>query len=147
MRAIRAVILKEFAEILRNRSLVFSSLLPALIFAVLPLILGLGASNGDGRSGQLSLNQMSELVIRVSPELHNLPAAALGQIFVFRQNTVLLLFIPIMTALTIAVHSIIGEKQARSLEPLLATPVSSLQLLLAKSLSAAIPAVGLAWIV
>jgi ABC-2 type transport system permease protein len=90
---------------------------------------------------------MSELVIRASPELHNLPAAALGQIFVFRQNTVLLLFIPIMTALTIAVHSIIGEKQARSLEPLLATPVSSLQLLLAKSLSAAIPAVGLAWIV
>jgi ABC-2 type transport system permease protein len=147
MRAIRAIILKEFAEILRNRGLMVSSLIPVLIFAVMPLILGLRASSGDGRSGQLSSAQVSELVISVSPELRNLPVPTLAQIFAFRQNTVLMLFIPIITALTIAVHSIIGEKQARSLEPLLAAPVSSLQLLLAKSLSAAIPALGLTWIV
>jgi ABC-2 type transport system permease protein len=147
MRVIRAIISKEFAEILRNPALIGSSLIPALIFAVLPPLLGLRGARGDGRSGQLSLSQASELVISVSPELRNLPVPTLGQIFAFRQNTVLLLFIPIVTALTIAVHSIIGEKQTRSLEPLLAAPVSSLQVLLAKSLSGAIPALGLTWIV
>jgi ABC-2 type transport system permease protein len=79
--------------------------------------------------------------------LRNLPAPTLGQIFAFRQNAVLMLFIPITTALTIAAQSVIGEKQTRSLEPLLATPVSSFQVLVAKSLSGAIPALGLTWIV
>jgi len=147
MRAIRAIILKEFAEMLRNPTLIGSSLIPALVFAVLPPLRGLRGASGEGRSGQLTLSQASELVIRVSPELRNLPAPTLGQIFAFRQNAVLLLFIPITTALTIAAHSIIGEKQTRSLEPLLATPVSSLQVLLAKSLSGAIPALGFTWIV
>jgi ABC-2 type transport system permease protein len=147
MRVIRAIILKEFAEMLRNPTLIASSLIPALIFAVLPMMLGLRGASGEGRSGQLSLSQAGELVIRVSPELRNLPAPTLGQIFSFRQNAVLLLFIPITTSLTIAAHSIIGEKQTRSLEPLLAAPVSSLQVLLAKSLSGAIPALGLTWII
>ena len=146
MRAVRAIVLKEFTEIIRNPSLIGTSLIPSLIFAFLPFILGMRGASGNGRSGQLSLAQVVELVIRMSPELRNLPAPTLGQIFAFRQNAVLMLFVPIITALTIAVHSIIGEKQSRSLEPLLAAPVSSFQLLLAKSLSAAIPALGLTWI-
>ena len=147
MRVIRAIIAKEFAEMLRNPDLMVTALVPAFIFLVIPLLLGLRGASPGGRSGQLSLSQVSELVISVNPELRNLPAPTLGQIFAFRQNAVLMLFIPITTALTIAAHSIIGEKQTRSLEPLLATPVSSFQVLVAKSLSGAIPALGLTWIV
>jgi len=135
---------KEFAEILRNRALVLSSLIPSIVFIVMPLSVGLKA--GGGRSGQMNLAQFGEIVTRVSPELRGLSAIAIGQIFMFRQFTLMMLLVPIITALAIAAHSIIGEKQTRSLEPLLATPVSAVQLLLAKSLSAALPAVGLTWI-
>jgi ABC-2 type transport system permease protein len=40
----------------------------------------------------------------------------------------------------------VGEKNNRTLEPLLATPVSTWQLLLAKSLSAMLPALFVTWI-
>src|SRR5262249_49395452 len=62
------------------------------------------------------------------------------------QFVIFLLIIPVMTALTIAVYSVIGEKQTRSLEPLLATPITSIQLLVAKSLSAALPAILFTWV-
>ena len=48
--------------------------------------------------------------------------------------------------MSIATFSIIGEKQASSLEPLLATPMRTWELLLGKSLAATVPAVGLTWI-
>jgi len=46
----------------------------------------------------------------------------------------------------IAAYSIIGEKQTRSLEPLLATPISTAELLVAKTIAAVTPAVILAWL-
>jgi len=134
MRAIRAIIAKEMADIIRNRTLLFSSLLPSVLFLIIPLMIGRSAMRG--RSGQLSPGQMGEIIVRMSPDLKDLPAAALGQIFIFRQFVVFMLMIPVITALAIASHSIIGEKQTRSLEPLLATPITSVQLMVAKSLSA-----------
>jgi ABC-2 type transport system permease protein len=46
----------------------------------------------------------------------------------------------------IASYSFVGEKVERSLEPLLATPVSDVDVLLAKSLAAVVPAVVSMWI-
>jgi ABC-2 type transport system permease protein len=144
MRAIRAIVIKELSDILRNRTLMFSSLAPSVVFLIIPLMVGLRTSGGRG--AQLSMRQMGEIMIRTAPELQGLTEAALAQIFVFRQFVVFLLMVPIITALAIAAHSIIGEKQTRSLEPLLATPITSAQLLFAKSLSAALPSVVLTWI-
>ena len=56
------------------------------------------------------------------------------------------LLIPMMLPVYIAAYSIIGEKETKSLEPLLATPVSTWELLIGKSLAAAIPAVLLTWL-
>jgi len=42
---------------------------------------------------------------------------------------------------TIAAYSIVGEKTTRSLEPLLATPITTIELLIGKCLAAVIPAV------
>jgi ABC-2 type transport system permease protein len=51
-----------------------------------------------------------------------------------------------MIPVTIAAYSIVGEKTARSLEPLLATPITTIELILGKSLSAIIPAVAATWL-
>jgi ABC-2 type transport system permease protein len=46
--------------------------------------------------------------------------------------------------MSLAAHSIVGEKQARSLEPLLVTPITTFELLGAKVLGAFIPSAMLA---
>jgi ABC-2 type transport system permease protein len=53
---------------------------------------------------------------------------------------------PLIIPAMIAAFSIVGEKNGRTLEPLLATPVETWQLLLAKSLAAIIPATLATWI-
>jgi ABC-2 type transport system permease protein len=52
---------------------------------------------------------------------------------------------PLIIPISIAAYSIVGEKTTHSLEPLLATPISTAELLLAKCLAAAIPAVLATW--
>jgi len=59
----------------------------------------------------------------------------------FRQFLLLLVLSPIAAAMSVAAWAIVGEKQARSLEPLLASPVTTFELLAAKTLSALLPAV------
>jgi ABC-2 type transport system permease protein len=50
-----------------------------------------------------------------------------------------------MIPVNIAAYSIVGEKTTRSLEPLLATPITTIELLAGKNLSAVIPAVLATW--
>jgi ABC-2 type transport system permease protein len=146
MRTIRAIIFKEFAEILRNRALVVSSLIPSIVFVVMPLMVGLRGGRMTGTRSQITVGQMGDILSGNAADLRDLSPVAIGQVFIFRQFALMMLFVPIITSLAIAAHSIIGEKQTRSLEPLLATPVSSIQLLIAKCLSSALPSVGLTWV-
>ena len=55
----------------------------------------------------------------------------------------LFLMTPITGAMALASHSIVGEKQARTLEPLLATPITTVELLVAKVLGALWPSLGI----
>jgi ABC-type Na+ efflux pump permease subunit len=55
------------------------------------------------------------------------------------------LLVPVILPTVIAAHSIVGEKQARTLEPLLATPVRTWELLVAKVAAAVVPAVLIGW--
>src|SRR6266850_1073126 len=61
------------------------------------------------------------------------------QLFLFEQFLLLFLVIPITGAMALAAHAVVGEKQARTLEPLLATPITTFELLVAKVLGALIP--------
>jgi ABC-2 type transport system permease protein len=56
-----------------------------------------------------------------------------------------LLLIPMALPVYIAAYSIIGEKETRSLEPVLATPISTAELLVGKIAAAVTPAVIGAW--
>src|SRR5436305_10024237 len=55
------------------------------------------------------------------------------------------MLIPTVVPLTMAIYSVIGEKSARTLEPLLATPVGVGDLLFAKSLASTVPSVLVTW--
>jgi ABC-2 type transport system permease protein len=56
------------------------------------------------------------------------------------------ILIPVMIPTIIASYSFVGEKLNRSLEPLLATPTTDLELLAGKSLSIFIPSMAATWI-
>jgi ABC-2 type transport system permease protein len=57
----------------------------------------------------------------------------------------LLLMLPVILPSILAAHSIIGEKAKKTLEPLLATPIRTSELLLGKCLAALLPAVLITW--
>src|SRR5207237_9007834 len=72
-----------------------------------------------------------------------LGANALVQLFLFQQFLLVFLLMPITGAMSLAAHAIVGEKQARTLEPLLATPLTTFELLVAKVLGALVPTLAI----
>ena len=61
---------------------------------------------------------------RTRPYLAQLPPAAAAEAFFFQQFLLLFLVAPIVGAVSLAAYSVVGEKQGRTLEPLLTTPIT-----------------------
>ncbi len=80
------------------------------------------------------------------PRLANMTAFEVQQTYIGLQFRMILLFQSLILPAIIASYSIVGEKNNRTLEPLLAAPVRTWQLLLAKALAALIPAVAVTWL-
>lgn len=139
---------KDAAEVSRQPgaifpavAMVFGSLMPAFLVVVgAPIISGHSLEQA-GEFGDEALAAVSLI-----PELATLSGNALIQGFLFHQFALLLLLVPVVSAMAIATHAVIGEKQARALEPLLATPLSTEELLAAKTLTPFVFAVALTWI-
>ncbi len=56
------------------------------------------------------------------------------------------LMMPLFVPILISSQSVAGEKERRTLEPLLAAPVSAAELVLGKGLAAVVPAVAITWL-
>ena len=65
--------------------------------------------------------------------------------FAVQQFLVFFLLMPAYIPLSIATFSIIGEKLSRSLEPVLAAPIRTVELLAGKSIAALVPGVLAGW--
>ena len=76
------------------------------------------------------------------PRALSLPDESAVQAFVFHRFLTLLLLVPVTGAITFAGHSLVGEKLGRSLEPLLATPITTFELLVGKVIGALIPSLA-----
>ncbi|MBU0595580.1 ABC transporter permease subunit, partial [Candidatus Bipolaricaulota bacterium] len=64
----------------------------------------------------------------------------------FNTSLMYFLILPAIIPMAIAVYSIVGEKDQATLEPLLATPISDLELFLGKALASVIPALIVNWV-
>jgi ABC-2 type transport system permease protein len=62
------------------------------------------------------------------------------------QFMLMFMMMPLIIPTAIASYSIVGEKTTRSLEPLLATPITTAELLTGKALAAALPAIFVTWV-
>src|SRR5688572_22730581 len=121
--------------------MVFGSLFPAFLVAIgAPMIAGRTLEESGDFADE------SAQAIAMLPELAGLAGNALIQAFLFHQFALLLLLVPVVSASALATHAVIGEKQSKALEPLLATPISTLELLAAKTLTPFVFALTLSWI-
>jgi len=77
------------------------------------------------------------------PGLASLPRESAAQAFFFQQFLFLFLVAPIVGAVSLAAYAVVGEKQGRTLEPLLTTPLTTAELLVAKVLAAFLPALAI----
>lgn len=144
---ISALAEKDARELIRNPGailppvlMVFASLFPAFLVAI-------GAPMIAGRTLEESGDFVEESAqaINMMPELAGLTGSALIQAFLFHQFALLLLLVPVVAATSLATHAVIGEKQSKALEPILATPISTLELLIAKTLTPFVFALTLTW--
>jgi ABC-2 type transport system permease protein len=137
---VRTIVDKEWAEVFKNRLVLFTIAFMPLVFTVLPL----GVLYGTRGSLQDS-SSLGDLPPQFAQMCGAIPAAECMQVFILNQFLILFMVMPLIIPVSIAAYSIVGEKTTRSLEPLLATPISTPELLLGKCLAAAIPAVIATW--
>jgi len=81
-----------------------------------------------------------------APAGSGLDAVDMFRLLILVQFPFFVLLIPAMIANVCATQSIVEEKTTRTLEPLLATPVRTWELLVGKILAGAVPALVAAWI-
>jgi len=119
MTRVRVVIRKEFREYRRNRFILVT-------MAALPVVL-------------LALLAAETFAIPegISEEELRRPV---GTALLFLQ------LIPVMLPTTIAAYAVIGEREQRTLETVLTTPVTDPELLAGKAIAAALPAVLITWL-
>ncbi len=141
MDKIRAVIEKEWAEVFKNRIVLFSVVILPIFLSALPLIMLRAMSGLSGTSGDAS-----ELPPQFMASCGGLNAEECLLLYVTNQFLVMYLLLPLAIPTAIAAYSIVGEKTTRCLEPLLATPIKTGELLLAKALAAVLPAILGGWL-
>lgn len=146
-RAIKAIIRRDLLAVIRSKGVLLPLIIvPLLFMIVIPGVFGYFAP------------VLSELPGANMPDislfLDNLPLAMLAQFEGYTLDQLMIIFtlvymfapmfliIPLMVASVVASDSFAGEKERKTLEALIYTPTTDLELFVAKVLSAWIPALG-----
>ncbi len=134
------ILRREWMETLRNRLLLATILLPPVLLTVAPIVLA-------GAVGERALPpELAAQILSQKPEWAVFTPGELAGAFAVQQFLVFFLLMPAYIPLSIATFSIIGEKQARSLEPVLAAPIRTVELLAGKAIAALVPGVLAGWL-
>lgn len=142
MNDVATILYKEWSELRHNRMVLYIIVFVPLVLVAIPIgmLFFLGRAPVDPRD----LEELGRLLD--NPMFHGLDPAEAMQAAMANSFLVLFLIMPLMVPVTVAAYSIVGEKVTRSLEPLLATPISTTNLLVGKGLAAALPGIGMAWL-
>ena len=144
LRAVWAIARKDLLAVRRSRSVLLPLIVvPLLLFIILPASIGVTVSQIPVDSSDL--NDLRRLMEQMPPavrrELESYQPEQ--QVIVLTLNHLLAplyLLVPLTVAIVIAADSLAGERERKTLEALLYTPISDRELLLGKLLSAWLPA-------
>lgn len=127
---------KELREIRRSRGLLLSMFalpVPMVVVALVLVRLVLHVHPGD----------LNELIRFYHVQLVDHDPRLTMIAFWTRECAGLFLVMPLFIPVLISAQSVAGEKERRTIEPLLASPLTAVEIVLAKSLAAVIPAMGI----
>ena len=143
MRKIWTLVRKEWSEAFKNRFVLFSVAFLPLLFTALPLVILYFMGTAEGAN---DLAMTSDMPPQFTQLCANMNGQECMQYFMVSQFMLLFMMVPLIVPITFASYSIVGEKATRTLEPLLATPITTIELLLGKSIAATLPAIAATWL-
>jgi ABC-2 type transport system permease protein len=140
MKKIKTIIRKEWAEIFKKRMVLFTVIFLPLFLSVLPLIVlgSMGSSTASAATADLPAQFTQICSSSMTP-------GQCMQYYMVSTFLIMFMLIPLFVPVNIAAYSIVGEKTTHSLEPLLATPITTGELLAGKNLASVIPAILATW--
>ncbi len=139
---ILTIVDKEWAEVFKNRLVLFTVSFMPLLLTILPLAM----LYFTGASGEDLVGDSADIPPQFFQMCGQLSPIECMQYFLINQFLLMFMMMPLIIPTAIAAYSIVGEKTTRSLEPLLATPITTVELLVGKALAAALPAIGATWL-
>ncbi|MGE0593755.1 MAG: ABC transporter permease [Vicinamibacterales bacterium] len=141
MRRVMALLQKELIDLSRNPAVFVPAVLTAVVSICLPFLIAvvLPAVTGEPLTGSSDFRVAID-ALRGTAVAAGLDGEGLIQAWILRQFVVLLVLTPVAASMASAAYSVVGEKQARTLEPLLTTPLTTAELLAAKVLGSLLPA-------
>ena len=151
-RSIWAIARKDLKEVRQNKvawapaiiiPLVFAIVMP-ILFVVLPQVLPV-------EDIQRELGDMEMLLKNMPPALQTtFEGLKLEQMFTMYMTAFMLaplfLIMPLMFSSVVGADSFVGERERKTMEALLYSPVTDMELFLGKVLAAVIPAISLSWL-
>lgn len=144
MKKIWILVRKEWTEVFKNRFVLFSVAFLPLLFTVMPLAILYFTGSAEDLGGDATLT--SDLPPSFAQVCSDMSGQECMQYYIVSQFMLLFMMVPMIVPITFASYSIVGEKSTRTLEPLLATPISTFELLMGKALAATLPAVLATWL-
>jgi ABC-2 type transport system permease protein len=141
---IGAILWKEWHELRQLKSLIFAALGLPLLFTMIPI----GVLHALRLAPLDDFSEAKGMLDALSgdPTFALLSEVAKMQVAMGGPMSMFILLLPVMIPSMVASYSIVGEKTSQTLEPLLATPIRTWELMLGKMLTAFIPTLALTWL-
>jgi ABC-2 type transport system permease protein len=134
------IVKKEFDEVIKNKYILMTMASFPLVFSVvIPLIYLFALPTNVSWSDVAVFKAMVPGAASMTPRQVLL-------LYIVQSNLPFYLMMPSVIPTLISSYSIVGEKKCGTLEPLLATPVSTRDILVGKTLAAVIPSVVITWV-
>jgi len=143
MDKIKTIVNKEWAEVFKNKLVLFSVAFLPLMLTALPLVSLYTTQSLTPEEITSETTTPDEFFGDLCVDLNE---ADCTEVYLLNLFTLLFMILPVMVPVTIAAYSIVGEKTTRSLEPLLATPITTMELIMGKAAAAVLPAIAVTWI-
>jgi ABC-2 type transport system permease protein len=134
---------KEWLEFKHQRALLFSIIFVPIILTLIPLVALYAIGHTPSKN---DMDEINAAAAQANPALAGMREGELAQAIMGQAFSSMFLLLPMLLPSIIASYSIVGEKSNRTLEPLLATPIKTWELLSGKILAALLPSMVLTWL-
>jgi len=151
-RSIWAIARKDLMEVQQNKAAWGPAVAVPLVFAIImPLVLILMPQIVPAGVLEREMGDMDTLLKNLPPAVGTIfNGLKLEQMFVLYSTGFMLaplfLIMPLMFSSVVGSDSFVGERERKTLEALLYSPTTDMELFLGKVLAAVIPAIGLSWL-